>query len=139
MILAVSGWREWSDAAFAITQLGRYRLLFGRALHVRVGNAAGLDSIIRTHCLAMGFEHTVYYADWAKYDRGAGPIRNLAMLNGDSSQDPHQWQLADELLAFPQPGVKMRSPGSGTVGCLMEAHLLGITVTIPGYALPGSK
>lgn len=137
MILAVSGWREWSDAAFAITELGRYRLLFGRALHVRVGDAAGLDLIIRTHCQAMGFEHTVYYADWGKLGKAAGMIRNGQMLRGDNPLDPHRGVMADELLAFPQPGVKMRSPGSGTVGCLMEAHELGITVTIPGYKVPG--
>lgn len=137
MILAVSGWREWTDVAFAITELGRYRLLYGRALEVRVGDAAGLDKIIRKHCAAMGFEHTVYFADWSLPNRSGGMVRNGQMLKGDNPQDPHRNVLADELLAFPQPNVRMRSPGSGTVGCLMDAHELGVSVKIPGYKVPG--
>lgn len=140
MILAVSGWRKWDDIRFATNQLLSYRVMYGRALLVRVGDADGLDKIIRDHCEAKGYEHVVYRADWEKFGRpAAGPIRNRGMLHGNSPEDPRQGVLADRLLAFPQPSMKMRSPGSGTVGCLIEAHLLGISVDIPGYKLPGSK
>lgn len=143
MILTVSGWRDWlsagCDPEFVRRRLDNYVVLYGAALHVRVGDADGVDKITRDWLFAGEQRGTrvtfcVYRADWGKYGRPmAGPIRNGKMLRGQSSLDLHRDALTDELLAFPQPGVKMRSPGSGTTGCIMEAHEIGISVIIPGY------
>lgn len=142
MILTVSGWREWEkrcDPAFVVYQLDRYRHLYGASLHVRVGDAEGVDKITRDWLFAdeqerSGLTYQVYRVETSKYGwPAAGPIRNGKMLRGQDSSDLQRDELADLLLALPEPLVKMRSPGSGTTGCLIEAHSLGISVDIPGY------
>lgn len=142
MILTVSGWREWEERCnpvFVTYQLDRYLSLYGASLHVRVGDAEGVDKITRDWLFKeeqqrSGLTYQVYRAEWGKYGRpAAGPIRNGEMLRGQNPLDLFRDQLADLLLAMPEPGVKMHSPGSGTTGCLIEAHTLGISVDIPGY------
>ena len=139
MILAVSGWRFWTDRVFVTSHLDYYRQHYGPSLHVRVGDADGVDKFTRDwlfQCEQQGSPVTyqVYRAEVGRYGwPAAGPVRNGKMLRGQHPDDAHSGVLAEELLAFPQPGVKMRSPGSGTTGCLIEAHSIGITVRIPGY------
>jgi hypothetical protein len=142
MILAVSGWRGWTDHIFVIRQLRGYVDMYGPSLYIRVGDATGVDEMTRAwlkfqaDTRGIYISHTVYYADWEKHGRpAAGPIRNRQMLRGEGPNDLDPNVHADVLLAMPQPGVKMRSPGSGTVGCILEAHLLGISLDIPGYTL----
>lgn len=136
MILTVSGWRHWVDAGFVINKLADYVKMHGQ-MHIRVGCAPGVDAYVRHWVPSQSIcplTMTVYYADWDNLGKAAGHIRNDQMLRGESvGRDPFPNVLADKLLAFPQPGVKMRSPGSGTVGCILDAHLLGIDVDIPGY------
>lgn len=140
MILAVSGWRDWQDMSFVFNRLALQVLLFDVGqIHLRVGCCpTGVDRFTRTwataHPSALA-SFTVYNAKWDTLGKkAAGPIRNRQMLRGEGNdQDPNSYALAEKLLAFPEPGVKMRSPGSGTVGCLIEANLLGIDVEIPGY------
>lgn len=138
MILTVTGWRYWRDDVFVRQHFSRLLNFYDNDLDIRVGDAAGVDEIIRNMCSRLWLLHTVYRADWENLGQAAGPIRNGQMLRGENNpHDPHPGVLADKLLAFPQPGVKMRSPGSGTVGCLTDAHLLGIDVEIPGYKSRG--
>lgn len=137
MILTVSGWRGWTDEEFVIDRLRPYIYNYGDDLFIRVGCAAGVDEIVRRYLLHRGpayqIRAQVYRADWASLGQAAGPIRNGQMLRGENPDDPTYGHVTDRLLAFPQPGVKMRSPGSGTVGCILDAHLLGVDVEIPGY------
>ena len=119
-------------------QLRGYLQMYGPSLHVRVGDATGVDEITRSWLAweleGVHVDHTIYYADWKNLGRqAAGPIRNGQMLRGEVPNDLDPDVNADVLLAMPQPGVKMRSPGSGTVGCILDAHLLGINIDIPGY------
>lgn len=137
MILTVSGWRGWTDARFVIGHLSTYRM-YGDQLFLRVGCCpTGADKIIRDWLTETRFPRmTVYYADWSLPGRIGGPIRNGQMLRGEANQlEPHPNVLTDKLLAFPQPGVKWRSPGSGTVGCIIEAAQLGVDLDIPGYKI----
>lgn len=144
MILTVSGWRHWADAAFVQRRLHRYNDMYAGHLHVRVGEATGVDEITRTWLRLWrgqypGLTCYVYEADWSRLGSAAGPIRNGQMLRGEDPNDPRAGQVADKLLAFPQPGVRLRSPGSGTFGCTIEAFLLGIDIDIPGYKGPGTR
>lgn len=144
MILTVSGWRYWTDVRFVHAQLEGHDDMFGLSnIHLRVGCCkTGVDKFVRDWTVACGHRlasFTVYYADWSLPGHMGGPIRNGQMLRGEtdptrtSREDPNPLVVADRLLAFPEPGVRMRSPGSGTVGCIFEAHLLGIDLDIPGY------
>lgn len=136
MILAVSGWRDWTDFDFAVRTLRPYVNRYQKDLHIRVGNARGLDKIIRKLLLPtnrFGITCAVYEADWS-IGRGGGMVRNIDMLLGRNSvNDPTAGLRADRLLAFPQPFVAWRVPGSGTVGCMIEAFKLGIRIDVPGY------
>lgn len=140
MILTVTGWRHWQDGIFVVMHLNRYLHLYGASLHVRVGCAPGVDQFTRewleykTGVQGSGLTYTIYEADWDQLGKAAGPIRNGQMLRGEqNSNERHQNVLTDQLLAFPQPGVRLRSPGSGTAGCIFEAHELSIGIDIPGY------
>lgn len=44
------------------------------------GEAPGADSIARDEAYAMGFTVLKFPANWRKYGRAAGPIRNRQML-----------------------------------------------------------
>jgi hypothetical protein len=139
MILAVSGWRFWDQGEEVIYhQLDNFMVKYGPSLHVRVGDAEGVDRIVRKRVFAMeemglGITYCVYRAEWGRYGHAAGPIRNGKMLNGDVSMDPYRQQLAHRLLAFPQPGIDWRDPGSGTVDCILQAVKLGVTLEVPGF------
>lgn len=142
MILVVSGWRRFQNFAFVYGQLERQVHMFGPArIHLRVGCCGtGVDRHVRTwataHPSALA-SFTVYYAQWDKIGDAAGPIRNGQMLRGEQNpRDPYPNVHANRLLAIPQPGVKWKSPGSGTVGCILDAAELGIDLDIPGYKGP---
>jgi hypothetical protein len=133
MIIAVTGWRHYTDGAFIRGQLGHWRGPF--PLHIRMGDAAGADLAVLKWCQDNKISHHVFYADWERYGKSAGGIRNANMLQGvgDRIMSP-----TDLLLAFPRTD-KMRSkvPGSGTFGAIIEATLMGIRVEIPAYAKSG--
>lgn len=57
-------------------------------------------------------------ADWGRYGKGAGPIRNREMVDAG----------ADLVLAFPLPGPKSRS--RGTWDCVGAAEAHGIPVEV---------
>lgn len=140
MILAVSGWRDWTDATFVHRQLDLIwgsDLIFGaRALplQVRVGDARGVDAIVRTFTAGTdGALLTVYAADWEREGKSAGGHRNRRMLLGDDPFDPSHGRPADLLLAFPQPGKVFTGKGSGTWNAVCQAHYRGIEVRIPAY------
>lgn len=144
MILTVTGWRHWQNGIFIFMHLGRYLHLHGSSLHVRVGCAPGADRFTRAWLKyktshGSGLTYTIYEADWAGLGAAAGPIRNGQMLRGEQNVNERRPNvLTDQLLAFPQPGVRMRSPGSGTAGCIFEAHELGVAIDIPGYRYPAT-
>ncbi len=140
MIVAFSGWRNWTDAAFVHRQID---LLWGDALlagdravplHVRVGDAAGLDAIVRKRIAGTdGAILSVYTANWDMEGRSAGAHRNRRMLLGDDPFDPAHGKPADLLIAFPQPGRVFSAKGSGTWNCIGQAHYRGVEVRIPAY------
>lgn len=135
MILTVSGWREFTDREFVRHHLRRYLRLHGYSqMHIRVGDAKGVDEVIRFMCRSRCLSHTVYTADWDTFGRGAGAIRNGQMLHGEDPQDPFYGVPTDALLAFPQPGVDLSKRGSGTADCIRQARKMGLEPDIPEYS-----
>lgn len=76
---------------------------------LHVGDASGLDTLARACAQLNGIHVEVYRADWAKYGRAAGPIRNRLIVDN-----------IDILYAFPG--------GRGTTNCIETATRLGIPV-----------
>lgn len=136
MIVAVTGWREYTDEAFIRRHLEPWRtfcLGAGRILHVRVGDAPGADAMVLRWCLEHRDQVScrVFRANWDKYGKRAGPVRNEQMLRGigDMVLGP-----TNVLLAFPRTdGARIEVPGSGTLGCVIKAFELGIKVEIVFY------
>lgn len=145
MILVVSGWRWWNNIGFITSHLERKLFWYGAGqIHLRVGCCkTGADRHVRAWAKSnekfLG-SFTVYHADWDKLGLSAGPIRNGYMLRGEqNAKDPHPHIVADELLAFPQPGVNWCKTGSGTTGCIKDAKDLRVSLDVPGYRGPDMK
>jgi len=65
--------------------------------------------------MTAGWPYKQFFADWDKYGRKAGPIRNHEMIDFG----------ADELMAFPDNDSK------GTKECAKYAHKKGVEVHFP--------
>lgn len=142
MIIAVTGYRHYTDGAFIRGVMMAHNSLrmcsaYG-PLHVRVGDATGADAIVEKWCADNGVSHHVFRAD--RYPTGAlmpgaGPARNRRMLLG--IDDPVRGETS-LLLGFPPTDRrKITVPGSGTWGCMIKAAELGIKVEIPPYRKSG--
>jgi hypothetical protein len=90
---------------------------------VVLGDALGTDSLARIACAALGLPHRVHEADWDRYHRAAGPIRNTAMLD----------DLGKESLLDPEPREvwyfnKDLKNSKGTKNCVEQARERGLTI-----------
>lgn len=113
--VVVTGGRKFDDEAFLCERLTE----IDEDLHVRrlvTGGARGADWMAEIWAKKNGTEHVKYPADWARYGRAAGPIRNAEMLNKEKP---------DLVVAFPG--------GLGTVDCVARALHLGIDVLDYGW------
>lgn len=73
------------------------------------GGAKGVDAAGEQWAASRGIPVRVFRADWRRYRRGAGPVRNREMA-----------AYADAAAVFPG--------GSGTRNMLAEARRVGLTV-----------
>ena len=122
--VVVTGSRNWTDSA-AIREALMKQLADHPELTVHVGDARGADAITRAVCGNLGIPFTVHYADWQKYGRAAGPMRNREMLNAANP---------DLVIAF--PGA---DESRGTRDCMAAAEARKIPVVVYGAELiPGS-
>lgn len=92
MKVLVTGDREWDD-------INRVAELFGRLPPDTIivhGACRGLDNTAKAVAEAIGMPVKDYPADWARYPRAAGPIRNQQMLDLEHRPD----EPIDECWAF---------------------------------------
>ncbi len=75
MKVLVCGGRKYFDKESLFTVLDRLNI--GHVVH---GGAPGADSFADTWALWNKVEVTTYKADWQRYGKAAGPIRNERML-----------------------------------------------------------
>jgi len=141
VIIATTGWRHYTDGAFIRHRLDLVHALCimrAESLHVRFGDADGADAFVRHWCVCqagLGVTYQMFVAYWDKLENRAGPERNERMLTG---LNDHVFGPTELLLAFPRTdGKPLRSPGSGTIGCVIRAYELGINVEIPAYRHSG--
>jgi hypothetical protein len=73
------GDRNWTDRETIKALLLFVKNDFGYDTLIE-GEARGADSIAREEAEKLGFEVLKFPADWDKYHKGAGPIRNRHML-----------------------------------------------------------
>lgn len=81
-IVVVSGSRDFSDAVFANTCILKLRKEFGDSLTIVSGDAKhGVDRMTISMCEDFGITHIKCPANWKKFGRSAGIIRNRFMLS----------------------------------------------------------
>ena len=84
------------------------------------GGATGADTLGYEWAVARGVLGVTFQADWKKYGRAAGPIRNTLMLTEGKP---------DLVIAFPG--------GRGTANMIEQAKQAGVVVLTPTPPAPG--
>lgn len=84
---------------------------YGTPITIIEGDARGADKLAGQYAEENGLRLEVYPADWEKYGKGAGAIRNLQMLSTG----------VDGVVAYPG--------GAGTQNMITIAELAGVPVT----------
>jgi YspA, cpYpsA-related SLOG family len=114
--VAVTGGRWYDDQALVSDTLDLLRVQEGDFILLH-GNATGADTLAKFWAIDRGIEHKPFKAEWSKYGKPAGPIRNREMV-----------AEADMLIAFPG--------NRGTNDCIqaaIEANVpVFMAVTIEG-------
>ncbi len=108
--ILITGSRTWTDSG-AIYDALRSRTGPGRCVVVH-GGASGADLMAGAAARALGMDVEICAADWARYPRAAGHLRNRAMVE----------RGADICLAF------ILDESRGATGCAALAARAGIPV-----------
>lgn len=77
-VVMFSGSREFDDEVAVLVAL---RAIAEQGASVVVGDARGLDEIVRRRCAEIGIDHVVYRADWKGEGKAAGVRRNQMMID----------------------------------------------------------
>lgn len=113
MIVAFSGSRNFNDEVAVLVAL-RGVVKWGATVHV--GDARGLDRMVRDACERIGIPCVVHVADWQREGKAAGFRRNARMIDSQPAR----------LIAFYGPNGE--TPGTRhTIGLARRA---GIPVLI---------
>lgn len=108
--IMVTGSRFYTDVQFVHNVLDRYSKDHLPDVHLIEGGAGGADRIARKWAIRNNVTFTTFQAEWDKYGRLAGPLRNQRMVDSNP----------DICLAFPHPGSK------GTHDAINRARNAGI-------------
>ena len=101
MRILITGSRNWTDFRAIHVLIGQKweALPVGGTLYVRHGaNPNGADSIAQTVALwnsSIGVVNEPYPADWEKYGKAAGMIRNAEMIADNGVDEVHAFPLKE--------------------------------------------
>lgn len=118
MKVLVCGSREWSDVCAIMNEL---KALPNDTILVH-GDCRGADAHAGSIALTLGFTVRVYPADWTRYGKIAGPIRNHEMLEKEHVKE----ESIDLVLAF-HNDIKN---SKGTRDMVKRANRAGIEVRV---------
>lgn len=104
MKLAVIGSRTWTNQSLLENTLATF-CKEHNVSEIISGGACGADIAAENWAFKQGIARTVFDADWNKYGRGAGPIRNAQIV-----------AAADAVLAFVVPETCKDCAGTGCNG-----------------------
>lgn len=115
--ILITGSRDWTDVDRihrALVEVWNDDLACDPEIILIHGAATGADTIAGEIATAFGWSMEVYPADWERFGKAAGPIRNNQMVATG----------ADVCLAFPMAHSR------GTVHCMKAAERAGIPVRV---------
>jgi D-arabinose 1-dehydrogenase-like Zn-dependent alcohol dehydrogenase len=113
--ILVTGSRDWTDEDPIRNVLGT--LVANGAKVLIHGAAPGADSIAAKVAKELGMGVIAFPAEWDKWGKSAGPIRNTKMLKEGKP---------DCVIAFPTEG------SVGTLDMIRKAEKAGVTVWVYG-------
>lgn len=113
MRVLVTGGRHYADREFLYAALDALHAEHGFRLLIH-GGATGADALAQDWAEHRGVVPQAYPADWTKYRKAAGPIRNRQMLDEGKP---------DLVVAFPG--------GDGTANMVSIAKRAGVPVIQP--------
>jgi len=119
MNVVFTGSRNWDQIEPVTVVLASLQDAYGDDLWVYVGDARGLDAVVREECSRLGIGFSVFVAQWGEFGKMAGPMRNRAMLDAAAP--------VAVLHAFPMGGSR------GTWGCVREAKERGVPVVVHAF------
>lgn len=76
--ILITGDREWTNIERVYTRLSTFKPDEVIIVH---GNCRGADIIAKCCAIELGMEQESHPANWRRYKKGAGPIRNQEMLD----------------------------------------------------------
>ena len=115
MKVIIAGSRDFKD----YTMLTRYcdKILLNQInIEIVSGTASGADRLGEKYTIKKGYPIKKFPADWDKFKKAAGPIRNRKMA-----------EYADGLIAF------WNSKSKGTENMIQEANKLNLKVKVIKY------
>lgn len=110
MKILITGSRDWTDRRRIIARL----MELPDDTTIIEGGAIGADLVAAHVARALNFHVITAKADWSKYGRAAGPLRNRAMLD----------MKPDLVIAF------CKNQSRGTMDCVKAAIERGIPVEL---------
>ena len=117
--MLVCGSRDYTDRKHLWDTLDQLHAITPIGLVIE-GGARGADRLARAWAIARGIEFKAYPADWKRYKKRAGPIRNQQMLD-----EAHP----DAVVAFPL-ALPLPEKGSGTADMVNRATDAGVHVRV---------
>ncbi|MEP6710606.1 MAG: DUF2493 domain-containing protein [Candidatus Saccharibacteria bacterium] len=111
--LAIVGSRNFTDYTKFVQYLDEWIFNHGKPVEIISGGCIGADSLAAQYAKENNIPLTIFPADWLKYGKAAGPIRNEKIVNSCTN-----------MLAFPANDSK------GTTNAISRAQKKNIPVTI---------
>lgn len=121
MKVLITGSREWLNYAAMVEQFDKLPL--GTTI-VHGHCPRGADAMADGLAKKRGFEVRRYPANWDRFGKGAGPIRNQEMI--DKEHPDKDGVLIDFVLAF---SINLAA-SHGTKDCVQRAKAKGLSVTL---------
>lgn len=78
--MIVCGGRDFADYSYFVSCMDRL-LSYYKSIRLVSGHASGADHFAERYAAERRIEIEIFPAEWKKYGRAAGPIRNRAMLD----------------------------------------------------------
>ena len=124
MKILICGSRHWTNYDSIISAVQRLVVKYGKEnITIIEGGAPGADSLARQAAIECGISYKEFPADWGRFGRKAGPIRNQQMLDElDVTESGGQ----DMVVAFHEDIEKSR----GTRDMVNRARKNGVPVYI---------
>ncbi len=82
MRILVCGDRHWQNRLAIQRELVRLRKILGQTQYTIIeGEAKGADTLARKVAESLGWSVMRFFAEWDRFGKAAGPIRNRRMLD----------------------------------------------------------